>query len=65
MKIEADREICCSSGMCVLTAPDLFDQDEEDGRVMVLEPSPTDQGQQALARQAAQLCPSRAISVSE
>jgi ferredoxin len=64
MKIEADREICCSSGMCVLTAPDLFDQDEEDGRVMVLA-QPEDKAQEDLARQAAQLCPSRAISVQE
>lgn len=64
MKIEADREICCSSGMCVLTAPDLFDQDEEDGRVMVLA-QPEGAAQEDLARQAAQLCPSRAISVQE
>lgn len=64
MKIEVDREICCSSGMCVLTAPDLFDQDEEDGRVMVLA-QPEDASQEDLARQAAQLCPSRAISVKE
>ncbi|MDA2803806.1 hypothetical protein O4U47_04720 [Nocardiopsis sp. LSu2-4] len=26
--------------MCVLTAPDLFDQDEDDGRVRVLTPEP-------------------------
>jgi ferredoxin len=64
MKIEADRDVCCSSGMCVLTAPDLFDQDEEDGRVMVLA-QPEGEGQEDLARQAAQLCPSRAISVKE
>jgi ferredoxin len=64
MKIEVDREVCCSSGMCVLTAPDLFDQDEDDGRVVVLVAEPPEESQD-LARQAAQLCPSRAITVTE
>jgi ferredoxin len=36
MKIVADREACASAGMCALTAPEYFDQDDEDGRVVLL-----------------------------
>lgn len=63
MRIEADRERCASSGMCVLTAPDVFDQDEEDGRVVLLLPDVTAE-QEAEVRKAIQLCPSRALSLS-
>lgn len=34
--VEADRDVCTGSGMCVLTAPDVFDQDPKDGLVVVL-----------------------------
>jgi ferredoxin len=64
MKIEVDRDVCASSGMCVLTAPDVFDQDEEDGRVVLLVPDPPEEFQGA-AHQAAQLCPTRAITVTD
>ena len=63
MRIEADRERCASSGMCVLTAPDVFDQDEDDGRVVLLMPDVTEE-QEAAVRKAIQLCPSRALSLS-
>jgi ferredoxin len=48
--------------MCVLTAPDVFDQAEDDGRVVVLvdelaSPRVDD------VRQAVDLCPSGALSV--
>ncbi len=32
MELRVDRERCLSAGMCALTAPDVFDQDAEDGR---------------------------------
>lgn len=58
MRIEADREVCTSAGMCALTAPEWFDQDEDDGRVIVLdrvgEPD-------AAVEDAVDLCPSGAI----
>ncbi|MGH8881421.1 MAG: ferredoxin [Stackebrandtia sp.] len=62
MKIKADREVCIGAGMCVLTAGDLFDQDDADGRVVVLraEPAPD---QEATAREAVELCPSGALSI--
>lgn len=64
MRINADREVCCSSGMCALTAPDVFDQDEDDGRVVLLVPEPG-ADQESAAREAVELCPSGALSASE
>ncbi len=51
-----DRERCVGAGMCVLTAPEVFGQDEEDGRVRLLDPEPAEIGD------AAQVCPAAAIT---
>lgn len=64
MKVEVDREVCVGAGMCALTAPETFDQDDEDGRVVLLDPAPPPE-QHATVREAAQLCPSGAITVVE
>lgn len=64
MKIEADREVCVGAGMCALTAADLFDQDDEDGRVIVLNATP-DADDTDLAREAVMLCPSGALTLIE
>ncbi|MEU6646348.1 (4Fe-4S)-binding protein [Saccharomonospora sp. NPDC046836] len=63
MRIEADRDVCIGSGMCVLTAPEVFDQDD-DGIVVlrIAEPEP---GSRDAAREAVQLCPSGALSLRE
>ncbi|HEY1701424.1 MAG TPA: (4Fe-4S)-binding protein [Trebonia sp.] len=63
MRIKADTGVCVGSGQCVLTEPDVFDQDD-DGIVVLLTDQPD--GQAAVrARQAADLCPSRALSIVE
>ncbi|MFW5418224.1 ferredoxin [Nocardiopsis sp. CNT-189] len=62
MRIDADRERCIGAGMCALTAPRVFDQDEEDGTVLVLDPAPEGEAGRA-AGSAARLCPSSAITV--
>ena len=49
--------------MCVLTAPDVFDQDEDDGRVLLLDAEPPPDKEEAV-RQASQLCPASAIALS-
>jgi ferredoxin len=64
MKILADREACASSGMCALTAPGMFDQDEADGRVLLLRDSPA-AGHEEAARKAVRYCPSRALAWHE
>ncbi|MDI3385009.1 ferredoxin [Streptomyces sp. B-S-A8] len=64
MEIGVDRERCAGAGMCALTAPEVFDQDEEDGRVRLLTARPVD-GQRAAARLAAGVCPAAAITLGD
>ena len=40
MRVRVDREVCVGAGMCALTEPEVFDQDPEDGRVVLSEPVP-------------------------
>jgi len=63
MRIHADRTVCVGSGMCALTAPGVFDQDESEGRVMVTDPAPADETDRQAARDAVDLCPSGALSM--
>jgi ferredoxin len=64
MRIQADQDKCCGSGMCVLTAPDVFDQRDSDGIVELLVPEPP-QTAWPDVRDAAAGCPSRAIELDE
>ena len=61
MRIRANKDVCVGAGMCVLTAPEVFDQSEEDGTVLVLDPEPS-AARQAAVRRAVQVCPSGALS---
>jgi ferredoxin len=64
MRIAADRDLCIGAGMCVVSAPAVFDQDDDDGLVelLVAEPGGSDA---AAAREAVGLCPSGALRVVE
>jgi ferredoxin len=64
MHVEADREVCIGSGNCLLNAPTVFDQDEKEALVVVLQPEPPAEVHN-LVRRAAHLCPSAAISITE
>jgi ferredoxin len=59
MRIVADREACVSSGMCALTRPDYFDQDDEDGRVVLLAEEVEDCDDEVA--EAVRLCPAGAL----
>ncbi|MEW1655912.1 MULTISPECIES: ferredoxin [unclassified Streptomyces] len=63
MRIHADQEKCCGAGSCVLAAPDVFDQREEDGIVVVLDPEPPAAVHDAV-REAAAICPAAAITLT-
>ncbi|WP_329080671.1 MULTISPECIES: ferredoxin [unclassified Streptosporangium] len=63
MWVRADRERCISGGRCMAATSDVFDQDD-DGLVVVLTPSPAPE-EEALVRRAAFLCPAQAIRISE
>jgi ferredoxin len=64
MNISIDFDKCCGAGQCVLAAPDVFDQQDEDGIVVLLNPNPA-QEQYENVRQAAAVCPAAAIEVQE
>ncbi|MDP9793008.1 ferredoxin [Catenuloplanes nepalensis] len=60
MTIHIDRERCVAAGTCVMTAPAVFDQDD-DGIVELLQAEPADDAgvADAVAR-----CPAAAIEVT-
>ncbi|WP_067695018.1 ferredoxin [Nocardia jejuensis] len=62
MKLIVDRDRCIGAGMCALSAPGVFDQDDADGRVVPLSITPAPEWEQAV-REAVQLCPSGAITL--
>jgi ferredoxin len=62
MHVVADQDRCVAGGQCVMAAPDVFDQEEEDGTVIVLEPDPGPDQENSVNR-AARLCPANAITV--
>lgn len=64
MNVTVDRERCCGAGNCVILAPEVFDQRDEDGTVVLLDPTPPE----ALAGsvgEAVDQCPGRAIEAHD
>lgn len=64
LKVSIDREKCVGSGQCVLTTPEVFDQDEDDG-IVVLRMSEPPEDLNDCVRNAERLCPSRAIIIHD
>jgi ferredoxin len=64
VKITVNEDKCCGAGTCVLLAPDVFDQREEDGIVVLLDERPGAE-LHTIVREAASVCPGVAITVSE
>jgi ferredoxin len=64
MKVFIDQDKCIASGQCVLAAADVFDQRDEDGVVVLLNPGPPAELAEDV-RQAAAVCPALAIRVEE
>ncbi|NKQ58938.1 ferredoxin [Amycolatopsis sp. K13G38] len=62
MRIVADKDVCVGAGQCVMTDPEVFDQSEDDGTVIVLVEKPLDAEK---AREAVNVCPSQALSLVE
>jgi ferredoxin len=61
MKAKVDRDVCIGSAMCVATAPDVFDLDDQ-GLSYVMDP---DAGDEDLLREAAEGCPVQAIMLED
>ena len=64
MRITTDTGACVGSGQCALAVPEVFDQDDYDGTVVLLvsQPGAELRGE---VREAVGRCPVRAISVLE
>jgi ferredoxin len=60
MYVEVDVPKCVASGQCVLIAPEVFDQRDDDGMVILLDDSPGPE-HHAGVREAALVCPAAAI----
>jgi ferredoxin len=64
VKILIDEDKCIGGGQCVLAAPEVFDQRDEDGIVVLLNPGPPAELAERV-KQAALLCPALAITVED
>ncbi|SOD90761.1 ferredoxin [Streptomyces sp. Ag109_G2-15] len=64
MRVELDEPKCVASGQCVLAAPEVFDQRDEDGIAFLLDETP---GADSLdgVREAVAVCPAAAIRLVE
>ncbi|MFW3168802.1 ferredoxin [Geodermatophilus sp. CPCC 206100] len=64
MRVEIEPGRCISSGQCVLIAGSVFDQDEEDG-IVVLRTEDVPAADEEAARDAARICPAQAIRTTD
>jgi ferredoxin len=64
MRVFVDPKKCCGAGQCVMLAPKVFDQREEDGIVVLLDATPSPE-LHASVREAASVCPAAAIELDE
>ncbi|MGP4008546.1 ferredoxin [Streptomyces sp. 4N124] len=64
MRVELDEPKCVASGQCVMAAPDVFDQRDDDGVAILLAEQP---GEELLdeVREAVAICPAAAIRLVE
>ncbi|MCL7457408.1 ferredoxin [Micromonospora echinofusca] len=61
MRIQVDSDSCVGSGQCALALPEVFDQDDADGTVVLLDDRPPAELHDAV-REAASRCPVQAIT---
>lgn len=60
VRIVLDTPRCVASGLCVMVAPDAFDQRDDDGIAIVLTEVPRDESLPGI-REAVALCPAAAL----
>ncbi|CAM3700043.1 ferredoxin [Smaragdicoccus niigatensis] len=62
MKIYVSHDRCRGAGQCALTAPEIFDQSDDDGTVVLLNSEPPPE-LHVRAIRAAGLCPNSVIRI--
>lgn len=63
-QIELDEQRCVAAGQCVVVAPTVFDQREDDGVALVLDEAPP-AGLLDQVREAVAVCPAAALRLVE
>ncbi|MEU4263877.1 ferredoxin [Streptomyces argenteolus] len=63
MGILVDKDLCVGAGMCALTAPDVFTQDD-DGFSEVLPGGAGAPGEHPLVKEAVRACPVGAVTLA-
>ena len=63
MRVSADQQVCVAAGICASMAPEIFDQRDSDGKVVVLDGRPAAH-LHGSAQEAAEYCPAFAITVT-
>ncbi|NLY45019.1 MAG: ferredoxin [Tissierella sp.] len=63
MKAVVDRDACIGCGLCTTICPDVFEMDDEDIAIVIADPVPADN--EAEAQEAADSCPTDAISIED
>jgi ferredoxin len=63
-KVVFDLDRCQGYANCVVSAPDIFDLDEQTGTAILLQENPND-SLRAAAEEAVRQCPSEAISIDD
>lgn len=64
MRVVLDEPKCVAAGQCVVAAPDVFDQRDDDGVAVVLDETPGPELHDDV-REAAAVCPAAAILLVE
>ncbi|MCX4769695.1 ferredoxin [Streptomyces sp. NBC_01260] len=64
MRVIVDKERCVAAGSCVITSPAVFDQDEEDGKVVLLIETPDDRLREEVL-ESVNVCPVAALSIAD
>lgn len=64
MKITVDMDKCIGAGLCVVAAPKVFAQNDDDGLVIILDENPPADQHEAV-REAARLCPALVIKLQD
>lgn len=62
MRVSIDLKACQGYACCMMTAPELFDLDDEAGKAVLVQEEPADSLRER-AEQAARGCPAHAILV--
>jgi ferredoxin len=61
IRVVVDRDVCQDHGQCVFAAPQVFELDEE-GKLVVLQEE-VDESLRANVEEAAEVCPTQAITL--